>query len=282
MTRGSLLNILENVMVDTGQERHQARAILAQSSTFELQNQFYRAVAAKTVNADGSLPSATEPTAPQDPPTPAPTVTKEDIEREKLKHQEELRELRLRGQAERIADHEIFKLRKREWEEPQRQAQLAKDRQTFIDASNMLRSFALIEANFNLIRSTLGEGFTVYAISQGLLSNALILVPPTQQQINAWAEQDEEARKQRLINASPSELKHAVRSESQARRAATAEDQAARELESAKSRCQYAGYKPLPPEIDSAAIKRAPTEILKKWIRLYGDFQLTSRIRGLA
>ena len=58
------------------------------------------------------------------------------------------------------------------------------------------------------------------------------------------------------------------------------QEQATRELDSAKQRDAYRGYKPLPPEIDKAAIKQATGDTLKHWMRLYGSFQITSRVRG--
>jgi len=198
----------------------------------------------------------------------------------------ELIDLKIRLQAERAADLTLAQYERWKEKEPERQAQLAKDRQTFIDASNTLRSFSVNEANFNLIRSTLGEGFTVYGISQGLLSNALILVPPTQEQINAWAEQDREAHNQRLLSASPTELRQAVRSESESRRVQTAQEAQAEIDRVHQARDAAKKFPPLPEtrngqKLDSSYIKKASREELRFLIQRFGETQVTNRLRGI-
>jgi hypothetical protein len=214
-------------------------------------------------------------------------VTQADVEAARVKAAEELDELKIRLQAERAADLTIGAYELWKSKEPERQAQLVKDRQTFIDTSNTLRSFSVNEANFSVIRSTLGEGFTVYGISQGILSNALILAPPTQQQINEWAEQDREAHNQRLLSASPQVLRQAVKSEAEQRRAQSVLETQAEADRAHQVRDAARMYPPLPNErngkpLNAKFIKAADRTELRFLIQRYGETQVTNRLRGLA
>src|SRR6267142_122801 len=66
----------------------------------------------------------------------------------------------LRINAERAANKTLFELQRAREREPQRKAEAERqdkqDRATFNDAARTLRSFGLNEANFSVIRSTLG------------------------------------------------------------------------------------------------------------------------------
>ncbi len=76
-------------------------------------------------------------------------------------------------QAERAADRELFRLEMQRITEPQRRAeadrQEKKDRDVFAGAVNRYRTFGASEANFSLIRQTLGAGFSVFSIGEALL-----------------------------------------------------------------------------------------------------------------
>src|ERR1700692_790420 len=65
------------------------------------------------------------------------------------------------------------------WTPEQRKQAEARDKRTFEDAASTLRSFAVNEANFGLIRSKLGSPFTAYHIQKALASGALQLSPPS-------------------------------------------------------------------------------------------------------
>jgi len=89
------------------------------------------------------------------------------------------------------------------------------------------------------------------------------------------------ARQKWLVNgASPTELKAEARYETQTQLAASQQAQADASLEVYKQRDQYAGYKPLPAHIDRKALITASKDELRKWSRLYGQFQLNTALRA--
>ena len=89
------------------------------------------------------------------------------------------------------------------------------------------------------------------------------------------------ARQKWLVNgASPTELKTEARYETQTQLAASQQAQADASLEAYKQRDQYVGYKPLPAHIDRKALIKASKDELRKWSRLYGQFQLNTALRG--
>jgi hypothetical protein len=80
--------------------------------------------------------------------------------------------------------------------------------------------------------------------------------------------------------ASPLELRAEARYETQAQVAASQQAQADASLQAQKQRDQYAGYKTLPAHIDRKALINASKDELRKWSRLYGQFQLNTALRG--
>jgi hypothetical protein len=89
------------------------------------------------------------------------------------------------------------------------------------------------------------------------------------------------ARQKWLVNgASPTELKIEARYETQTQLAASQQAHADASLEAYKQRDQYAGYKLLPAHIDRSALIKASKDELRKWSRLYGQFQLNTALRG--
>jgi hypothetical protein len=97
----------------------------------------------------------------------------------------------------------------------------------------------------------------------------------------AYAEQAALQRNKWLrTGASPLELKAEARYESQSQAAANRQALADASLAAQKQRDQYAGYKPLPAHIDRKALIKASKEELRKWSRLYGQFQLNTALRA--
>jgi hypothetical protein len=97
----------------------------------------------------------------------------------------------------------------------------------------------------------------------------------------AYAEQAALQRNKWLrTEASPLELKAEARYETQTQVAASQQAQADASLQAQKHRDQYAGYKPLPAHIDRKALIKASKDELRKWSRLYGQFQLNTALRG--
>jgi hypothetical protein len=89
------------------------------------------------------------------------------------------------------------------------------------------------------------------------------------------------ARQKWLANgASPTELRAEARYEAQTQLAASQQAQADASLQAQKERDQYAGYKPLPAHIDRKALIRASKDDLRRWSRLYGQFQLNTALRA--
>jgi hypothetical protein len=80
--------------------------------------------------------------------------------------------------------------------------------------------------------------------------------------------------------ASPLELRAEARYETQTQLAASQQAHADATLEAQKQRDQYAGYKPLPAHIDRKALISASKDELRKWSRLYGQFQLNTALRA--
>jgi hypothetical protein len=89
------------------------------------------------------------------------------------------------------------------------------------------------------------------------------------------------ARQKWLVNtASPMELRAEARYETQTNLMANQQAQADATLEAQKQRDQYTGYKPLPAHIDRKALIKASKDELRRWSRLYGQFQLNAALRG--
>jgi hypothetical protein len=89
------------------------------------------------------------------------------------------------------------------------------------------------------------------------------------------------ARQKWLVNgATPTELKTEARYETQTKLAANQQAHADASLATQKQRDQYAGYKPLPAHIDRKALINASKDELRKWSRLYGQFQLNTALRA--
>jgi len=176
----------------------------------------------------------------------------------------------LRVQAERNADRILFQIQRQQATEPQRRAQaaqqLAKDKETFAALCRQ-HGLSACEANLNLWRST------------NSISGLAVASP---EEMEAYRQEAVEKRQDFLLNTDPTTLRSEGRRESVERQTAVVQDQAGRELEAARQSDQYRGYRPLPPEIDSKAIKAASAVQLKQMMRLYGDFQITTRLRESA
>ncbi len=154
------------------------------------------------------------------------------------------------------------------------------DKHTFAEAAKELRSFGVTEANFGLIRSSLGSGFSVYAIQQALASNTFQLSGPSQEELTKWATEDIETHNQRLLHADDVTLRAAVKQESAARQQAVQQEQHERQLDAQRQRESAMGFAPLPSDITRDRIRAAAPSELKLWMKRYGQFQLNSRLAG--
>ena len=194
-------------------------------------------------------------------------------------------------QADRSAAAAMYQYHKQKQREPQRiaeeKAQLEADRKIFAEAAKTLRSFAMNDANFDVIRRTLGAGFSVYQIQQMVAANGATLTPPEQHELDEWTRQDIEAHNLRLLNADIPTLRKLAR-EAGARGPATVpqwdETQRVRQAQ----RDEGVTYPPLPEEflvngkevvLDAAFISRSSRETYRLLLNRYGSNQITEALR---
>jgi hypothetical protein len=123
-----------------------------------------------------------------------------------------------------------------------------------------------VDANFNLFKQ--GASVEHYAGASQAEQAARSAEAATEHQ--TWLR----------TKASPSELKAEARYESQNQAAANRQALGDATLEAQKQRDQYAGYKPIPAHIDRNALIKASKDELRKWSKLYGQFQLNTALRG--
>jgi hypothetical protein len=89
------------------------------------------------------------------------------------------------------------------------------------------------------------------------------------------------ARQKWLVNtASPTELRTEARYEAQTQLEASQQAHADATLQAQKQRDQYAGYKPLPAHLDRKVLIKASKDELRRWSKLYGQFQLNTALRA--
>jgi hypothetical protein len=151
------------------------------------------------------------------------------------------------------------------WEVPKSQPTKEEQRAAF-DAFVRENDLSSCEANFRLFKQ--GARFENFAGA-------------SQAEKAAYAEQAVRERNKWLrTEASPLELDAEARYETQTQVAASQQAHADASLQAQKQRDQYAGYKPLPAHIDRKALINASKEELRKWSRLYGQFQLNTALRA--
>jgi hypothetical protein len=177
---------------------------------------------------------------------------------------------------------EIQETRRPQFEQEQKQ-QLEQDKKTFAAAARELR-LSLCDANFNLIRTTLGVGFTV----QDIYDHPLIeTVRATPQELNQWEQERIHARNGYLTNAHPQTLRTEAKQEAVANKQNHALTAFERELEAGLTReITNGGMSPLPEywngkRLDKDFIRRADKETLRQIMKKFGSSQLTARLHGI-
>ena len=194
-------------------------------------------------------------------------------------------------QADRAASAAMYQYHKQKEHEPRRKAeekaQLEGDRKTFEEAAKTLRSFAVHDANFNVVRQTLGAGFSVYQIQQMVAVNGAALSPPTQQEQDEWTRQEIEAHNLRLLSADIPTLRKLAREAGARGPAAPQLDETQRVR--AAERVEDIASPPLPEEfqdgnnreevLDANFIKKCSRETLRLLIKRYGSAQVTEALR---
>ena len=151
------------------------------------------------------------------------------------------------------------------WETPS--APVSKqDQRAAFDAFVRNNNLSSCEANFELFK----QGASTENFAGASPAEEAAYAEQTALHLNKWLR----------TGASPLELKAEARYETQAQVAASQQTQADASLQAQKQRDQYAGYKPLPAHIDRKALINASKDELRKWSRLYGQFQLNTALRG--
>jgi len=281
MTKAELIRILEPAVTRrSGKTVAESIALLEASSLAELQQMLERQLRAGLIQRPEPLP----------PPQQLEDANADDL----AKAQQELADVQeenMRRVGEIRAEQLLHQLRMHEATEPRRKAEAVKqekqDRRTFADAAKTIRSFAPIEANFNLIRQTLGDGFSVHQIQQMLAVNGAILSPPTQHELNEWRREAAQAHQDYLKNASSEELRAAARAESTQVKKTAAQQQFEFELLKGYERDVIQnGSSPLPKTwngqvLDASFIKRCDKQTLAVMMRKHGSAQISARLHGI-
>ena len=151
------------------------------------------------------------------------------------------------------------------WETPQSKPTKEDQRaafELFVRENNL----SSVDANFNLFKQ--GASVEHYA------------GPSQAEQAARSAEAAREHQTWLRTKASPLELRAEARYETQTQTAANQQAYADASLQAQKQRDQYAGYKPLPAHIDRKWLISASKDELRKWSRLYGQFQLNTALRA--
>ena len=151
------------------------------------------------------------------------------------------------------------------WETPP--APVSKqDQRTAFELFVRENDLSSVDANFNLFKQ--GASVEHYAGASQAERAARSAVAAREHQ--TWLRTE----------ASPLELRAEARYETLAQVAASQQAQADASLQAQKQRDQYAGYKPLPAHIDRMVLIKASKDELRKWSRLYGQFQLNTALRA--
>jgi hypothetical protein len=145
-------------------------------------------------------------------------------------------------------------------------AQPTEEQRAEFDAFVSKNNFSGCEANFELFK----RGASVENFAGANQFEEAAYAEQAALQRNKWLRTE----------ASPLELRVEARYEGQAQAAASQRAQADASLVAQKQRDQYAGYKPLPTHIDRKALITASKDDLRKWSRLYGQFQLNTALRA--
>lgn len=194
----------------------------------------------------------------------------------------------LRTNAERAADATLHKYREWKADEPRRlaeqKASLEKDRRTFEQAAPRLRSYGLTDANFSVIRSTLGPDFTEFAIRQGITSNALSLSPASQEELIEWQRDFVEKENFRRLAMDTLSLRELVKQEREAKQAVPSVETTEEQRKLRALREDVNQYETLPDEffidgeskpLDAQLIERVLLlPIGKSFLRRYGPYQI--------
>ena len=151
------------------------------------------------------------------------------------------------------------------WESQKAQPTKEEQRAEF-DAFARKNNFSGCEANFELFK----RGASIENFASASQAEEAAYADQATLQHNKWLR----------TQASPLELRAEARYEAQVQAATSQQAQADASLQAQKERDQHLGFKPLPAHIDRKALIKASKDELRKWSRLYGQFQLNTALRA--
>ena len=178
------------------------------------------------------------------------------------------------------------------WEKPTPRVsvkeQEAAARQLIVEYAKQTEAYGLAEANFNMICSTLGAGFAWDDLDTAIRNGQLSLAPATFQEVSQWRSEAAKAHSDWLrTEATPQQLKQAVREEAVQNRLQQQQQEAHRQQQVIMQAQSH--YPALPDftatgeKIDSAYLMRLSVqnyEQFKQLVKKHGSARITARIRA--
>ena len=141
-------------------------------------------------------------------------------------------------------------------------------------------------ASFNQLREQFGARFTSTDIDSALQSGLISLGPATREESDQWAAEDQEARTEFLLNATPQVLRREAKKESVQKRSAAVAEADRQHMEAVVARDAVSGYPPLPNTwqgrpLDADFIKTCDPKTHRFLSQRFGSAQLDLRLRGI-
>ena len=165
-------------------------------------------------------------------------------------------------------------------------AQLAEDKETFANACRKLH-IGNNEANFGIIRSTLGENFSIYQVQQAIQSGAVHLAQASREEVDRYRQEAVEQRNQALLNADKGTLQAVARQEVTSQRQAVAQAQFDHDLKFLSAHDKATGKGELPATFNGQPltaeyVKKASSDTLRMLIRKFGASAVTKLLNGIS
>jgi hypothetical protein len=181
------------------------------------------------------------------------------------------------------------------------------DRAVFEALARKMEKFSTCDANFSLVRKHLGVGFQEINLQDAVESGAVLLVPPSQAELDHWHAEEAERLAPIVVDAQRnwSEDKYGheqmlrkvlalpiqnlrervqVIEQNRALASMSTEDlKAVSRGQRTEQRTQVVqqshGHRPVPPDITAEVLKKADASRLRDLVRLYGSAALTEILK---
>jgi hypothetical protein len=209
-------------------------------------------------------------------------ISNQELEAKK----EQLLSIQAEAAANRALHQHYMKQRHDQAHKAQLKATESQDRETFTKACREY-NISNIEANFSLIRHTLGPNFNLYQVGQAVTSGAVQAAGATQREQEQWRQEVIEAHNLALLTADLPTLRKLAR-EAGARIAAGPPPEAMDQVQTVRAaeKSQNNQFQPLLSDsrfkgeiIDLELVRQLDGDSLKQLIRIYGADAITARIR---